>query len=103
MQPIVGGATPRKDASMLHEFSRDFLIAFIAYSALLGVLLINLGIILAWCAQKVRDKSQRDFAEQLPLVYNGGRRESTPSTSFKKSTTLTSVRRSRWRRGCGRA
>jgi len=59
MQLIVARSGSRKDASMLHEFSRDFVIAFMAYSALLAVLLVILGIILAWCAQKVRDKRQR--------------------------------------------
>jgi hypothetical protein len=43
---------------MFLGFSRDFVIAFLAYSALLGALLILFGLILAVYAQRDRDKKR---------------------------------------------
>jgi len=43
---------------MYFGFSRDFVIAFLAYSALLGALLILFGLILAVYAQRDRDKKR---------------------------------------------
>jgi hypothetical protein len=43
---------------MFIGFSRDFVIAFLAYSALLGALLILFGMILALYAQRRREKKQ---------------------------------------------
>ncbi|MCI0642158.1 MAG: hypothetical protein L0Y72_17585 [Gemmataceae bacterium] len=42
----------------LLEFTPDFFVAFTTYSALLGVLLVLLGIILAGAAQKLREQNQ---------------------------------------------
>jgi len=43
---------------VLFEFSRDFRIAFVAFSALLGALLLILGIVLAVMASKLRKGDQ---------------------------------------------
>ena len=42
----------------LAEFSRDFVIAFIAYSGLLGVLLLVLGVILAGCGEALHNRTR---------------------------------------------
>jgi hypothetical protein len=43
---------------LLFEFSEDFRIAFISFSALLGVLLTLLGIVLAVAASKARNRDR---------------------------------------------
>ena len=44
---------------MFYGFSRDFVIAFLVYAALLGALLILLGMILALCAHRSRDRKKQ--------------------------------------------
>jgi hypothetical protein len=43
---------------LLFEFSRDFRIAFLSYTALLGTLLVIFGIILAGYVQSIRRRNR---------------------------------------------